>query len=61
MLFWFEVSSGLKINFDKSVLFSVGEVVNVVDLVAELGCRVGRLPSTYLGLPLGVAHKSVAM
>ncbi|RVX06687.1 Serrate RNA effector molecule [Vitis vinifera] len=28
-------------------------------LAAELGCKVGSLPSTYLGLPLGASHKSV--
>ena len=28
-------------------------------LVAELGCKVGRFPSTYLGLPLGARYKSV--
>ena len=61
VLFWFEVSSGLKINLDKSILFPVGEVVNVADLVVELGCHVGRLLSTYLGLPLAAAHKSVAV
>ena len=61
MLFWFEVSSGLKINLTKSVLFPMGEVINATDLAAELGCRVGRLPSTYLWLPLGVAHKSVVV
>ena len=61
VLFWFEVSSGLKINLDKSVLLLVGEVVNAADLATEVGCRVGSLPSTYLGLSLGVAHKSVVV
>ena len=28
-------------------------------LAAELGCKVGSLPSTYLGLPLGASHKLV--
>ena len=28
-------------------------------LAVELGCKVGSLPSTYLGLPLGASHKSV--
>ena len=28
-------------------------------LTAELGCKAGSLPTTYLGPPLGVAHKSV--
>ena len=27
----------------------------------ELGCKVGALPSTYLGLPLGALHKSVVV
>ena len=29
-------------------------------LADELGCKVGCLPSTYLGLPLGAHFKSVA-
>ncbi|KAL6349294.1 hypothetical protein AAG906_033950 [Vitis piasezkii] len=36
-------------------------VENVEDLALELGCKVGALPSSYLGLPLGVAHKLVAV
>ena len=61
MLFWFEVSSGLKINLDKSVLIPVGAVENANALVAELGCHTRSLSSTYLGLPLGAPHKSVAV
>ena len=34
---------------------------NLDALAAKLGCRIGYLPTTYLGLPLGVAHKSVAI
>ena len=30
-------------------------------LVAELGCGVGSLPTTYLGLPLGTPHKSMGV
>lgn len=41
---------GLKVNLDKSELVPVGEVSNVSDI---LGCRVSKLPMTYLGLPLG--------
>ena len=51
ILFWFEASSGLRINLDKSELIPVGEVDNVEGLAAELGCQIGSLPSTYLGLP----------
>ena len=33
-----------------------------VDVLAvKLGCRVGSLPSSYLGLPLGAPHKSLSM
>ena len=30
------------------------------DLIVEIGCKVGSLPSTYLGLPLGASFKLVA-
>ena len=61
VLFRFEVSSGLKINLDKSELIPVGAVENVNALVAKLGYRTWSLPSTYLGLPLGGPHKSVTV
>ena len=32
---------------------------NLEVLVAELGCRIGTLPSTYLGLPLGMRRNSL--
>ena len=32
---------------------------NVEKLAVELGCEVGSLPSTYLGMPLGEHAKSV--
>ncbi|RVW58902.1 Retrovirus-related Pol polyprotein from transposon RE2 [Vitis vinifera] len=59
LLMWFEAISGLRINLNKSEIFSVGKVENAELLTAELGCKVGSLPSTYLGLPLGASHKSV--
>ncbi|KAJ9690905.1 hypothetical protein PVL29_013184 [Vitis rotundifolia] len=59
ILFWFEAASGLKINLDKSEIIPVGEVEDLDELAAELGCRVGQLPATYLGLPLGVPNKVV--
>ena len=61
VLFWFEVSSGLKINLDKSELNLVGEVDNASALAAKLECKTGSLPSTYLCLPLGANHKSVVV
>ncbi|RVW36959.1 Transposon TX1 uncharacterized 149 kDa protein [Vitis vinifera] len=59
LLMWFEATSGLRINLNKSEILPVGRVENAELLAAELGCKVGSLPSTYLGLPLGASHKSV--
>ena len=58
---WFEAISSLSINLNKSEILPVGRVENVQVLASELGCKVGSLPSTYLGLPLGAPHKSVAV
>ena len=60
VLFWFKASSGLKINLDKSEIYKVGDVDNLDSQSTVLGCQIGQLPSTYLGLPLGAPHKSVA-
>ena len=58
-LLWFEAISGLKINLDKSLILSVGDVVNLDVLAFELECMIGVLPSTYLGLPLGTRRNSL--
>ncbi|GAU22483.1 hypothetical protein TSUD_296020 [Trifolium subterraneum] len=54
ILLLFEVMSGLKVNFHKSLLVGV----NVVDSWLEeaagvLYCKTGKTPFTYLGLPIG--------
>ena len=59
LLMWFEAISGLRVNLDKSELISMGRVESVEDLTSELGCKVGSLPSTYLGMPLSAPFKSV--
>ena len=61
LLMWFEAISGLKVNLDKSELFPMGNVENMEELAFELGCKVGRLPSTYLVMSLGAPFKSVAI
>ena len=53
ILLYFEALSGLRIYLDKSAILPVGKVENLNQLASELGCRVGSLPSSYLGLPLG--------
>jgi hypothetical protein len=54
VLVLFETMSGMKVNFNKSMLIGVnipdswlGEAASV------LGCRVGNIPFLYLGLPIG--------
>ena len=60
-LMWFEAFSGLNINLNISVIIPLGRVDNVEVLAAELGCGVGSLPSTYLGLPLGAPHRAMGV
>ena len=50
--------TGLEVNVAKSEMVPIGEVNNVHALAEVLGCRVGALPMTYLGMPLGAPHKS---
>ena len=59
LLMCFEAISGLNINLEKSELIPVGMVENVEGLALEFGCKVGALPSSYLGLPLGALFRSV--
>ena len=59
ILLWFEAYYGLRINLEKSVIMRVGEVDNVEQLALELGCKLGALPTTYLGLPLGSKQASI--
>ncbi|WJZ80362.1 hypothetical protein VitviT2T_000290 [Vitis vinifera] len=61
LLMWFEATSGLRINLEKSELIPVGRVENMDDLAWEFGCKVGSLPSTYLGMPLGASFKSTSV
>jgi hypothetical protein len=56
----FEAASGLRINLGKSEIVPIGEVEDVEGLAQLLGCRVGSLPMTYLGMPLDASYKSVS-
>ena len=55
---WFEALSGLKVNKDKSEIIPVRGVENMDELAMGLGCGAGKLPTSYLGLPLGASFKS---
>lgn len=39
----------------------MGKVENLEELAFEFGCKVGTLPLSYLGLPLGAPFKYVAV
>ncbi|KEH37040.1 hypothetical protein MTR_2g029410 [Medicago truncatula] len=50
----FELTSGLKVNFSKSLVMGVNVGEEFLDLAERfLYCRVGSVPFTYLGLPVG--------
>jgi len=57
----FEAMSGLRINLSKSELVPIGKVEDVESLTHILGCRIGSLPMTYLGMPLGASFKSISI
>ena len=59
LLMWFEAILGLKVNLEKNELIPLGSVENVEELTQEFGCKVGVLPSSYLGLSLGSPFKSL--
>ena len=61
LLMWFKALSRLKANLGKSELILVGRVENVEELADEFGYKVGNLPSTYLGMPLGAPFKYVGV
>jgi hypothetical protein len=56
----FAYSTGLKVNFGKSFSVSINvEESKWPSLTNALGCQLGTLPFTYLGLPLGTTRPSV--
>ncbi|WMV26209.1 hypothetical protein MTR67_019594 [Solanum verrucosum] len=53
--------SGLRVNWGKSSLIAVKEVPQIQGLASILGCKVEKLPTTYLGMPLGSKHKALGI
>ena len=58
LLLSFQAVTGLKVNVHKSEMVPMREFVDVHALVEILGCRVGTLPMSYLGMPLGASRNS---
>jgi hypothetical protein len=54
ILKWFELMSGLKVNFGKSRLMGIGLDDSFFTVASNfLNCKLGRFPFIYLGLPVG--------
>ncbi|MCI84176.1 putative RNA-directed DNA polymerase, partial [Trifolium medium] len=54
VLVLFEAVSGLKVNFNKSMLTWVNVAESwLAEAATVLGCTVGKVPFLYLGLPIG--------
>ncbi|GAU36546.1 hypothetical protein TSUD_277520 [Trifolium subterraneum] len=50
----FKLMSGLKVNFNKSLLVGVNiPDSRLYEAASSLGCKVGKIPFLYLGLPIG--------
>jgi hypothetical protein len=57
----FKAASGLRINLGKSKIVPIGQVEDVDYLAHIVGCRLGSLLMTCLGLPLGASFKSISI
>ena len=54
----FKGVSGLHINRGKSFIYPINTISEIDALASKLGGRVGELPTTYPGMPLGAKSKS---
>ena len=57
VLIFFKDITGLRFNGGKSEIVPMGDVGNLNVLARVLCCKVGSLPMTYLGMPLGAHYK----
>lgn len=57
-MLWFEELTGLQVNTSKTLLYKVNELNCWKELMNLWNFKEGKLPDTYLGLPLGLNFKS---
>ena len=56
----FSQSTGLDINYNKSSMIPINlDEVSMAHLATAFGCQVGKLPFTYLGLPVGTTRPKI--
>lgn len=61
ILRFFQVMSGLKINFDKSMIYGIKiPKADILISAQAFGCKQGSLPIKYFGLPLGANPKKAS-
>jgi hypothetical protein len=61
LLLCFQQMSGLRINFDKSVVMVLGYSQDERQSIADrLNCQLGCFPTTYLGIPISDSRLTVA-
>ena len=56
-----EAVSGLAVNWRKSCIYPIKEVTQIQALANILGCRIEKLPTVYLDMPLGNNHKELVI
>lgn len=61
ILLAFELISGLRVNFKKSVVVVVGNALYTAECALLFGCRMTSFPMKYLGIPLGNKSKAVGV
>jgi hypothetical protein len=60
ILQFFSDSTGLRINFSKSMMVPINiSNEKLVHLARTFGCATGSFPFTYLGLPMGISRPRV--
>jgi len=56
----FSETTGLDINYNKSSMIPINiDETSLSQLAAAFGCQVGKLPFTYLGLPVGTTRPKI--
>lgn len=56
----FASSMGLVVNFNKSLLVPINVATEKMKVLAgTLGCQIGSLPFSYLGLPMGITKPKI--
>ena len=53
--------AGLTVNWRKSSIYPIKEVTQIQALANILGCRIEKLPTVYLDMPLGNNHKELVI